>query len=444
MKIFIVEDDKFYAGILEYHLSLNPEIEIEVFNSGKECIENLYKKPDLITLDFSLPDMSGIEVLKRIKLFNAALPIIIISGQEDIAIAVTLLKEGVYDYLIKTEDVKGRLWNIVTNLKEKLTIDSNLEVLQEEEVRHYDFSKTIIGNSDKIKKSFYLMEKASSSNITVSITGETGTGKELVAKAIHNNSIRNKKPFVAVNVSAIPKELIESELFGHEKGAFTGAINRRIGKFEEADKGTLFLDEIGEMELNMQAKLLRVIQERELTRVGGSGTIKFDVRIIVATNKNLEEEVKKGNFRKDLFYRLIGLPIELPPLRERGNDILLLANHFLKEACIEKWISKKKFSNEVQEKLLKYSFPGNVRELKSMVELALVLSDDDVIGINNFKLSYNSSPEKILNNEITLKEYTNIIVRHFLDKYDNDVLLVAEKLDIGKSTIYRMIQNQEL
>jgi len=444
MKIFIVEDDPFYASILEYHLSLNPDNEIELYHTGKDCINNLHKKPDLITLDFSLPDMAGNEVLKKIKANNQHTPVVIISGQEDISTALSLLKEGVYDYLIKNDDTKDRLWNIITNLKERISLQNQLDVLKEELIHKYDFSKTIIGTCDKIKRVFALMEKAANSNITVSITGETGTGKEVVAKAIHYNSQRSKKPFVAVNVSAIPSELIESELFGHEKGAFTGAVNKRIGKFEEANQGTLFLDEIAEMEPAMQVKLLRVIQERELTRVGGTGTVKFDVRIIVATHKNLEDEVKKGTFREDLYYRLIGLPLDLPPLRERSNDILLLAKHFLVEASKENKMDKKSFSKDAQDKLLKYSFPGNVRELKAMVELALILSNGDTIEASDLRISQSTSPEKFFSEEITLKEYTNRIIRHFLEKYDNNVLLVAEKLDIGKSTIYRMIQNQEI
>ena len=363
MKIFIVEDDLFYAGILEYHLSLNPDYEIEIFTSGKDCIASLYKKPDVITLDFSLPDMHGNEVLKRIRQYNPQIPVVVISGQEEVDIAVSLLKEGIYDYLIKRDDTKERLWNILTKLNEKINLENKLERLQDEVVHKYDFSKTLIGNSDKIKKTFSLMEKAANSVITVSLIGETGTGKEVVAKAIHYNSLRSKKPFVAVNVAAIPKELIESELFGHEKGAFTGAINKRIGKFEEANQGTLFLDEIGEMELNMQAKLLRVLQERELTRVGGSGNIKFDCRIIVATNKQLEEEVKLGNFREDLFYRLMGLQINLAPLKDRGNDILILAKHFLQEASKENKMNKKNLTINAQEKLLKYNLNQFILQL---------------------------------------------------------------------------------
>jgi DNA-binding NtrC family response regulator len=288
------------------------------------------------------------------------------------------------------------------------------------------------------------MEKATTNNITVSITGETGTGKELVAKAIHYNSTRKKKSFVAVNVAAIPKELIESELFGHEKGAFTGAVARRIGKFEEAHKGTLFLDEIGEMDLNMQAKLLRVLQEREVTRVGGNELVKIDVRLIVATHKNLLEEVQKGNFREDLYYRLLGLPIVVPPLRDRGSDIILLAKYFVEQFCKENKMPLLKISSEAQKKLLQYAFPGNIRELKAMAELAAVMANDDSIQPDDITFNATRNTADLLLRESTLKEYNQMILKHFLQKYDNNVLLVAQKLDIGKSTIYRMIKNGEV
>ena len=330
-KIFIVEDDIWYGEILQYHLSLNPDYQIEKFVTGEELLKNLYKRPDVITLDYSLPDMNGQKVMKKVKENYPDLPIVIISGQEDVSTAVSLLKEGAYDYIVKDDDTKERIWNTVKNIRENQNLKKEISQLKEEIVQKYAFEKVIIGNSPAIKKVFKLMDKATKTNITVSVSGETGTGKELVAKAIHYNSARSKKSFVAINVSAIPKELIESELFGHEKGSFTGATARRIGKFEEANKGTLFLDEIGEMDVNMQAKLLRVLQEKEFTRVGGNAMVKTDVRVIVATHKNLAEEVKKGNFREDLYYRLLGLPIELPPLRDRSNDILLLAKHFSDE-----------------------------------------------------------------------------------------------------------------
>ena len=229
---------------------------------------------------------------------------------------------GAYDYISKSEDIKDRLLNTVKNIRNGIGLKREISTLRREVQKKYSFRESILGESPAIKTVYDLIDKALSTNITVIISGETGTGKELVAKAIHYNSKRKDKPFVTVNVAAIPSELIESELFGHEKGAFTGAAYRRIGRFEEADGGTLFLDEIGEMELNLQAKLLRVLQEKEIVRIGSNKPVKTDCRIVVATNKNLKEEVKKGNFREDLYYRLLGLPIELPPLRERANDIL--------------------------------------------------------------------------------------------------------------------------
>jgi two-component system response regulator AtoC len=289
-----------------------------------------------------------------------------------------------------------------------------------------------------------MIEKACKTNITVSVTGETGTGKEMVAKAIHYNSDRHTMPFVAVNVAAIPKELLESELFGHEKGAFTGAVTRRIGKFEEANKGTLFLDEIGELDISLQAKLLRVLQEKEITRIGGNSVTPINVRIIVATHKNLLDEVAQKTFREDLYYRLMGLPLELPPLRDRENDILILAKFFTDQFCKENKMNKKTISSEAQQKLLQYPFPGNVRELKSVMELAVVMADEDTIDASHLTLNTNGTVTNLLNHEISLKEYNQQIIQHYLDKYDHDVLLVAKKLDIGKSTIYRMLQNNEL
>jgi DNA-binding NtrC family response regulator len=373
-KIFIVEDDELYGNMLKHRLSLNPDYEVELFLSGTDCLKNLYKNPSVISLDYRLPDMSGHEVLKNILEYNSDTPVIIVSGQEDITTAVELLKEGAYDYFVKDDNTKDRLWNVINKIKENFELKQEISELKEEIGKKYEFRKIIKGNSPAIKKIFDLIEKAINTNILVSLTGETGTGKELVAKAIHYNSPRSKQPFVAINVSAIPKELIESELFGHEKGAFTGATTRKPGRFETANKGTLFLDEISEMDKSMQSKLLRVIQERELTRVGGNEVIKFDIRLIVSTNKNLPQEVKKGNFREDLYYRLLGLPIELPPLRYRGDDILILAKYFVDEFCKENKMKKLTISTAAQEKLMNYPFPGNVRELKAIVELAAVLT----------------------------------------------------------------------
>ena len=444
-KIFIVEDDPLYASILSYHLSQNLDNNVEVFTYGKECIANLYKKPDIITLDFGLPDMSGFEVLKKIHDALPDTPVIVISGQEDISTAIELLKAGAYDYIEKNDDTKTRLWNAINNAQAHLSLKREVQALRDEVVQKYEFSNIIKGNSPAIKRIFKLLDKAIRTNITISITGETGTGKEVVAKAIHFNSNRRKEPFVVVNVSAIPEELIESEMFGHEKGSFTGANALRIGRFEEADGGTLFLDEIGEMSLNMQSKLLRVLQEKELTRVGGNGVIKLNSRIIIATHRNLQEEVKNGNFREDLYYRLLGLPIELPPLRDRGNDRIVLALYFIDEFCKENNVEPLVLTPGATEKLTNYPFPGNVRELKAIIELAAVMANDGVIHASDITFyNNNSSYVDIMDTDCTLQEFNARIIRSYLDRYDDNIVAVAQKLDIGKSTIYRMKKNGEL
>jgi DNA-binding NtrC family response regulator len=443
-RIFIVEDDVWYGSLLEYHLSLNPDYEVVKYTCGKECLANLYKSPAVITLDYSLPDMSGEELLKQIKKISPDTAIVIISGQEDVSTAIRMLKEGAYDYIVKDDDTKDRICNTVKNICEKQLLKTELEGLKQEMAKRHQYDELILGNSEAIKKVFQLIEKATGSNITVSITGETGTGKELVAKAIHYHSSTKDKPFVAVNVSAIPKELIESELFGHEKGAFTGAVARRTGKFEEANKGTLFLDEVGELDLNTQAKLLRVLQEKELSRIGSNSTIKFDSRIIIATHKNLLDEVRKGNFREDLYYRLLGLSITVPPLRERGSDILLLAKNFMDTFCKQNKFARLSLSHAAQTKLLKHAFPGNVRELKAVIELACVMTNTTVIEAEDIQFYSSSSANDMFLEEITLKEYTTRIIKYYLDRYKGDVLLVANKLDIGKSTIYNLIKEHKL
>ncbi len=444
LKIFVVEDDPFYGELLKRHLLLNPDNEVFLFKTGKECLDHLYQKPDVISLDYGLPDMPGDKVLKKIKEDYPDLPVIIVSGQEDIKTAVELLKAGAYDYFVKEQDTKDRLWNAINNIRKHKDLRDELDVLKDEIGQKYAFRNIIKGSSPSLTKVFALMDKAIQSNITVSISGETGTGKELVAKAIHYNSPRARKPFIAINVSAIPNELIESELFGYEKGAFTGASTRKIGKFELANGGTLFLDEVAEMDANMQTKLLRVIQEKELTRIGGHQIIKTDVRLIVATHRNLAEEVKKGNFRQDLYYRLLGLPIELPPLRQRGFDIILLAKHFVNEYCKENGLEQKVFTKAARDKLMSYSYPGNVRELAAIVELAAVMSDGPFIDAKDINFNSAGVPTDILLEETTLAGYNKKIIRYFLEKYDGNVVLTADKLGIGKSTLYRMLKNKDV
>jgi DNA-binding NtrC family response regulator len=444
IKIFIVEDDPVYLKFLNYVIGLNPDHEIKTFSNGKDAINALHERPSIITLDYSLPDKSGEEILKEIKEFDINIPVIIVSGQEEIGIAVQLLKLGAYDYIIKDEETKERLEYALTNAKRNITLVNEINTLKKEITEKYEFGNSIIGNSPAIKKVFDLMKKAIKTNITISITGETGTGKELVAKGIHYNSSRKKRPFIPVNIAAIPRELMESELFGHEKGSFTGAVTRRIGRFEEADGGTIFLDEIAEMDLNLQAKLLRVIQEREVTRVGGNSIIPIDVRLLVATHKNLTDEVKNGNFREDLYYRLLGLPIQLPPLRERETDIIILAKHFLSSFCKENDMEDLVMERETQEKLLRYHYPGNIRELKSIIELSAVMCNDNVILSEDINFSSPKSEENFTYQELSLKDYNNRIIDFFLKKYDNNVLKVADILDIGKSTIYRYLKEKTI
>ncbi|MEM8897397.1 MAG: sigma-54 dependent transcriptional regulator, partial [Bacteroidota bacterium] len=434
LSVFVVEDDEWYRELLAYNLELNPDYQITKFETGTDCIQALNQRPDIITLDYRLPDMEGSEVLKRIKEFDPEIEVIIISEQENIETAVELLKMGAYDYLVKAQDIRDRLLNVVNNIRKNRSLRKELNTLRQEVAQKYDFSTSIIGQSQPIKKVFSLIEKAINNNITVTITGETGTGKELVAKAIHFNSKRKSHPFVPVNMAAIPKDLIESELFGHEKGAFTGANNRRIGKFEEANKGTLFLDEIGEMDITFQAKLLRALQEKEIIRIGSNKIVKTDCRIIVATNRNLIDEVKKGNFREDLYYRLFGLPVELPPLRERGKDIILLAKYFIESFCKDNELPNFTLTPPAQKKLLAYGYPGNIRELKSIVELAAVMTNEDDIDEDVITFSTSDPLPDALSEEMTLKQYTHRIISIYLKKYDDNIKLVADKLDIGQST----------
>lgn len=441
-KIFVVEDNEWYNKLLVHNLELNPDYEVVSFLNGAECLSQLDENPDVITLDYRLPDMTGAEVLNRVKKEYPEIEVILISEQDDIEVVVDLLKKGAYDYIVKSNDIRERLLNTIANIQANTSLRKELTSLRQEVQQKYDFQNTIIGNSDAIKKVYSLIEKATRTNITVTITGNTGTGKELVAKAVHYNSARKDKPFVPINVAAVPSELIESEMFGHEKGSFTGASFRRIGKFEEANSGTLFLDEVTEMDPPFQTKLLRALQEKEIIRVGSNKPIKIDCRIIVASNKKLQDEVKNGNFREDLYYRLMGLPIHLPPLSERDNDVIILSKFFIDEFCKENNIDRKHLDSSAQKKLLYYNFPGNVRELKSVIDLAVTMSASNEISADDIILHAADAATNVLNEELTLKEYERRIVDAYLKKYDNNIKLVAEKLDIGQSTIYRMLKEK--
>lgn len=430
--------------MLGYHLSLNPEIEVQKFSTATSFLKVLDQNPGAVTLDYSLPDIKGEEVLRRIRSYNTEIPVVVISEQEDISTAISLLNEGAYDYIVKNEDTKDRLWNVIKNIREHVGLKNEISQLKQEVRKRYSIETSLNRTSKALKTVLTMIEKAIKSNITVSISGETGTGKEVVAKSIHYNSKRADQPFVAVNIAAIPNELIESELFGHEKGAFTRAVARRKGKFEEAGGGTIFLDEIGEMDVNMQSKLLRVLKERELTRVGGNTLVKINCRVITATHKNLADETSKGRFREDLYYRLLGLPISIPPLQDRGNDIVLLAKHFVDEHALENELGKMRVSKSAQKALFNHSWPGNVRELKAVMEMACVMADRKIISEHDLTFTPVGNMDTLLKTEMTLDEYKKRIISHFMNKYNKDVLGVAARLDIGKSTIYRLIQEKAI
>ncbi len=438
----MVEDDPLYQRLVKYVMGINPDHEVIVFNSGQALLQRINEKPDIVTLDYSLPDMECEEVLRKIKQQSPDTHVIMLSGQIDVATAVKLLKMGASDYITKDEESKERLLHALNSIKTQIQERAEAVLVQPVNSSKPTFGTTILGSSKPMTEVFELMEKATSTNITVSVVGETGTGKELVAKSIHQNSTRSSGPFVAVNMSAIPKDLLESELFGYEKGAFTGAIARKKGQFELADGGTLFLDEIGEMDMNMQAKLLRVLQERELMRVGGDAPISFDARLVTATNRSLAEEVQRGNFREDLYYRLLGLNITMPPLRERSNDILLLGQFFLNSFAQANGLGNMELAKDAKSKMLEYAYPGNVRELKAQMELAAVMASNGKVEASDIRFhSVRKETAFLSDGNLTLEEYKNRIINHYLERYNNDVLLVAKKLDIGKSTIYRMLSD---
>jgi DNA-binding NtrC family response regulator len=394
-------------------------------------------------MDYTLPDIKGEKLLIEIKKRCPEIPVIVISGQEEISIAVNLLKLGAHDYLVKNEYTKEVLWKSIHNINQTKQLKDEIIDLKGKIAQNYNFEK-IVGKSDAIKKTFPLLEKAIKTNINVSLQGATGTGKEVYAQTIHYNSARKNGPFIAINMAAIPNELIESELFGHEKGSFTGAFLQKKGKFLEANGGTLFLDEISELNEAVQAKLLRALQEREITPVGGNKPIKIDIRLISASSEKLIDLVNNGKFREDLFYRIVGLPIELPKLIERENDLIILSNYFIDQYCKENNIEQKKLNFEAIKKLKNHSFPGNVRELKSTIELACVLSNNNIITNEDIQY-YQPTKNKInLDENKSLDEITAEIIQRTIIKNKNNVSLAALKLKISRTKIYAYIKKYNI
>lgn len=377
-KIFLVDDDELVTKLIKFSLDQHDMYDVTAFKSGEDFFNHIQEQPDIVIIDYNLPGISGLEILKRIKAFNPEIGTIVLSGQDKLEVVVEAYNHGVNGYVIKNNNMVFELNNTLRNLINSANLRKEVIELRGQILDRSRYNM-LVGESKPMLQVIRLIQKVENANLITLITGESGTGKEVVASTLHYNSGRARKPFVPVNVAAIPVDLIESELFGHEKGAFTGANYKRIGKFEEANEGTIFLDEIGEVPMDLQVKLLRVLQDNKITRVGSNKEIKLDLRIIAATNKDLTQLVKAGKFRDDLMYRLQGFLIDMPPLRARGNDIIILAKHFAEMFCKANKIPLKAFTPQAAERLLNYEWPGNVRELKSVVERALLLSESDKV-----------------------------------------------------------------
>ena len=376
LHIFIVEDEPDYAELLTYQIRRQGQPRVQHFTTGEAAVEALDQSPDLVLLDIGLPGQSGIETLRQIKARAPGLPVVMVSAQTDVGVALEAMRLGAYDYVTKGHDDIVKVRAIAGHVAERVALSEQVAALRSQLPAQHGL-ENIIGESAGMAKVFSLVGKTLRGDLPVAILGESGTGKEQIAKSIHHNSKRRRGSFVVVNCAAIPRDLMESEFFGHEKGSFTGAHARKIGKFEQAHDGTIFLDEVGELDLDLQAKLLRALQNHEITRVGGSETISFDARVICATNKDVIAMVREGTFREDLYYRLFQFPVQLPPLRERGQDLLLLAHHFMKEYMKSYPEFKgKRLSSEARKAILEHAWPGNVRELKSAVERAILISDE--------------------------------------------------------------------
>jgi two-component system response regulator AtoC len=433
VKLLVVDDEAIVRESLNAWLK-DVGYQVLTAENGHKALEVIEKeKPDIMIADLVMPGMDGIELMKRAKAQHPKIEVIIITAYASIPTAITAMKEGAYDYIEKPF-CPERAELLVKKLAEhQELVEENLSLRQKLE-DHYRF-ENIIAKSSKMQRLIELIKVVGKSNATVLITGESGTGKELVARAIHSQSHRQNKPFVAVSCAALPESLLESELFGHEKGSFTGAYAQKKGKFEFANGGTLFLDEVGEMSANIQVHLLRVLEEKEFTRVGGNEPIRVDVRVISATNKDLRKAIEKQEFREDLYYRLNVVNIELPPLRERKEDIPLLAEHFLNKFAMENQKEITGFSPEAMELVLGYDWPGNVRELENAIERAVILAKDSIITIvdlpqENLSMAYSTTLRK------NLKEVEKGHIWNILHETGENYSEAARILGISRMTLY--------
>jgi two-component system, NtrC family, nitrogen regulation response regulator NtrX len=446
-RILVVDDEEGIRRILRQVLEYEGH-EVAMASGGGEALNGFqHARPDLTLLDVKMSRMDGLEVLAQMRAIDGAAVVIMISGHGSIETAVEATRRGAYDFLEKPLDTDRLLVSIRNALQHRGLTKENLRLRSEVE-SHYE----IVGTSFAIRALVERIEKVAPTDARVLITGENGTGKELVARAIHRLSAREKSPFVEVNCAAIPSELIESELFGHRKGSFTGAHENRTGKFEQADSGTLFLDEIGDMSLAAQAKVLRALQDGFITRVGGDSAIKVNVRVIAATNKKLEEEIDRGRFREDLFFRLNVVPIHVPPLRERREDIPMLVRHFAKQASDEQKLPEREYTDDALDRLSRLDWPGNVRELRNTVERLLILARGARIDAADVTRLVSGgvaagAPVDILA-ATTFAKFKENAERAFilarLREHDWNVSETARSIEMPRSNLYKKIEKYDL
>ena len=437
-KILVIDDEKSIRSTLADILSDEGHQPV-LCESGEEALSMLAREDfDAVLLDVWLPGMDGLGVLERIRTVDSALPVIVISGHGSVETAVKATRLGAFDFLEKPLSLDRVLLTVGHALS-----DRNLRQQVRDLKRHLALDEVLIGESEAMKRLMQQIRSAAPSSTRVLITGENGSGKEIVARTLHRLSPRADAPFIDVNCAAIPEELIESELFGHRKGAFTGAIDERKGKFELANGGTLFLDEIADMSTKTQAKVLRVLQEQKFQKVGGQQTISVDVRVIAATNKNLEEEISAGRFREDLYFRLNVIPLTVPPLRERDDDVVLLAEHFLLRFAAETGRSPKRLSGGAKPALRAYSWPGNVRELRNVCERLTILVGGEIIEPRDVELGSRVSPQAMIDGSSSLREAREEFEKQFilrrLREQGGNVSRTAESLGVERSNLYRKL-----
>jgi DNA-binding NtrC family response regulator len=440
MKILVVDDEPEIQEIVQKGLVKLGEFSVETASDGFEALEKIDRDVfDLILADLRMPGMDGIELLKTVKGTRPEIMVIMMTAHGSIETAVEAMKLGADDYVTKPIGLDELLIHISKAQKESLLIKEN-RLLRREVRRKFEFGK-IIGKSKKMQEVFLLIEKVSPGISTVVIYGGSGTGKELVAKAIHYHSPRADNPFIPFNCGAVPETLVESELFGHTRGAFTGAVQAKKGIFEEADKGTLLLDEISTLPLSAQVKLLRVLQEKEVMRIGSPEVVKIDVRVIAATNEDLEANMKKGRFREDLYYRLHVFPIFLPDLRERKEDIPLLAYHFLDLYTLEARKEIKGISKEAMNLLMDYHWPGNVRELENVIERAVILADETSLTAKDLPRNVRDESLKLVKRGVkarkSLEEIKADYIAEVLKETGGNKRAAANMLKVNPRTIYR-------